>query len=40
MFFRRERPKKLTFDDHMTAAKAAGFRTESAGGGRTRIEKT
>jgi len=39
MFFRRERPKKLTFDDHMAAARAAGFRTESAGGGRTRVER-
>ena len=38
MFFRRERTKKLTFDDHMAAARAAGFRTESAGGGRTRID--
>ena len=26
MFFRRERPKKLTFEDHMSAARAAGFR--------------
>jgi hypothetical protein len=40
MFFRRERPKKLTFEDHMAAARSAGYRTESAGGGKTRIEKT
>jgi hypothetical protein len=40
MFFRRERPKKLTFEDHMSAARAAGFRTESAGGGKIRIERT
>jgi hypothetical protein len=39
MFFRRERPKKLTFDDHMTAARAAGFKTESIGAGKTRIER-
>lgn len=39
MFFRRERTKTLTFDDHMAAARSAGFRTESAGGGKTRIER-
>lgn len=39
MFFRRERPKKLTFEDHMNAARAAGFRVESAGGGKSRIER-
>lgn len=39
MFFRRERIKKLTFDDHIAAARSAGFRTESVGGGRTRIER-
>lgn len=39
MFFRRERVKKLTFEDHMSAARAAGFKTESAGGGKTRIER-
>jgi len=39
MFFRRERPKKLSFDDHMAAARSAGFRTESIGGGKTRIER-
>jgi hypothetical protein len=39
MFFRRERTKKLTFDDHMAAARTAGFRTESTGGGKTRIER-
>ena len=32
MFFRRERPKVLTFEDHMSAARAAGFREESVGG--------
>jgi hypothetical protein len=39
MFFRRERTKKLTFEDHMSAARAAGFKTESVGGGKTRIER-
>lgn len=39
MFFRRERPKQLTFEDQMSAARAAGFRTESIGGGKTRIER-
>jgi len=39
MFFRRERTKKLTFEDHMTVARAAGFRTEAAGAGKTRIER-
>ena len=39
MFFRRERPKQLTFDDQMSAVRAAGFRTEPASGGLTRIER-
>lgn len=39
MFFRRERPKKLTFSDHMSAARSAGFKTESVAGGKTRIER-
>jgi hypothetical protein len=39
MFFRRERPKHLTFEDHMSAARAAGFRIEFLGGGKTRIDR-
>jgi hypothetical protein len=39
MFFRREHVKKMTFEDHMSAARAAGFRTESIGGGKTRIAR-
>jgi hypothetical protein len=39
MFFRRERVKKATFEDHMSAARAAGFTIESAGGGKTRIQR-
>jgi hypothetical protein len=39
MFFRRERTKKLTFEDHMNAARAAGFRVESIGSGKTRVER-
>jgi hypothetical protein len=38
MFFRRERVKKVTFDDHMAAARSAGFRVESAHG-KTRISR-
>lgn len=38
MFFRRERAIKKTFDDHLSAARAAGFRVESVGG-RTRLER-
>ncbi|MES1260100.1 MAG: hypothetical protein ABUS49_00080 [Acidobacteriota bacterium] len=36
MFFRRERVTKKTFDDYLSAARAAGFQVESAGG-KTRI---
>lgn len=39
MFFRRERPKKLSFEDHISAVRAAGFSTQPAGGGRVRIER-
>ena len=39
MFFRREIPKKVTFEDHMNKARAAGFRVEAAGGGKTRIDR-
>src|SRR6266404_2392690 len=39
MFFRREQPKQLTFEDHINAARAAGFRVEAVGGARTRIER-
>src|SRR5579863_3711311 len=39
MFFRRDRPKHLTFEDHMSAARAAGFRTDSATGAKTRIDR-
>ena len=39
MFFRRERPKKLTFEDHMSAARAAGFRVESVSGAKSWIER-
>ena len=39
MFFRRAITKKLTFDDYMTAASAAGFRIEAAGNGGRRIER-
>lgn len=39
MFFRHEKAKLQTFEEHMSAARAAGFRTESAGSDRTRIER-
>lgn len=39
MFFRRERPKHLTFEDHINAARAEGFKVESAGGVRYRVER-
>jgi hypothetical protein len=39
MFFRRERPKHLTFENHLSAARAAGFHTESVGGGKTRVDR-
>lgn len=39
MFFRRERPKKLTFEDHMSVARTAGFKVESVGGGKSRVER-
>ncbi|HYA16193.1 MAG TPA: hypothetical protein VEF06_01940 [Bryobacteraceae bacterium] len=39
MFFRHEKARQQTFEEHMSAARSAGFRTESAGPGRTRIER-
>lgn len=39
MFFRRVTPKHLTFEDHTSAARAAGFHVEPASGGKTRIER-
>src|SRR3954447_5827072 len=39
MFFRRAVAKKTTFDDRLSSARSAGFKTESAGGGKTRIER-
>lgn len=38
MFFRRETPKKIKFEDHLSAARAAGFNVENEGG-KTRIER-
>ena len=39
MFFRRATVKHLSFEDHISAARAAGFHTDSAGGGKVRIER-
>jgi hypothetical protein len=38
MFFRHERPKVLSFEDHLAKARAAGFNVQSSGNG-TRIER-
>lgn len=38
MFFRHERPKILSFEDHLAKARAEGFTVQSAGNG-TRIER-
>jgi hypothetical protein len=38
MFFRHERPKVLSFEDHLAKARAAGFTVQSAGSA-TRIER-
>ena len=38
MFFRNERPKVLSFDDHLAKARAEGFAVQSAAGG-TRVER-
>ncbi len=38
MFFRHVRAKVLTFEDHLSKARTAGFTVQSSGGG-TRIER-
>jgi hypothetical protein len=38
MFFRHDRPKVLSFEDHLANARAAGFTVQSSGNG-TRIER-
>lgn len=38
MFFRHERPKVLSFEDHLAKARAEGFSVSSTSGG-TRIER-
>ncbi len=39
MFFRNAQIKTRTFDDRMGDARTVGFRTESAGSGKTRVER-
>ena len=39
MFFRRERPKHLAFDDYMNQARGAGFTVERIGTGGVRISR-
>jgi hypothetical protein len=38
MFFRHQRPQVLSFDDHLSKARAAGFNIQPGSGG-TRIER-
>jgi len=38
MFFRHQRPQVLSFDDHLSKARAEGFSVQSGNGG-TRIER-
>src|SRR3569833_4707827 len=38
MFFRHQRPQVLSFDDHLSKARAEGFSVKSGSGG-TRIER-
>jgi hypothetical protein len=39
MFFRREKPRTLTLDDHLNALGQAGFAVEAAGSGKTKVSK-
>ena len=39
MFFRRERPKQLTFQDRLDAAKSEGFTITAADNGRVRVSR-
>jgi hypothetical protein len=34
MFFRREKPKVVTFDDHLSRLRSAGFQVAAKGGGK------
>jgi hypothetical protein len=38
MFFRRQRPKEITFEERLTALKSAGFTVDARGGG-VRVSK-
>lgn len=39
MFFRREKPRTLSFEDRLNAARAAGFTSTSAGAGAAQISR-
>ncbi len=39
MFFRREKPKKFSFQDYLDKARQAGFATEAGAGGRARVSR-
>src|SRR5262245_38033188 len=39
MFFRRQRPKEVTFQDRLEALRSAGFAVESVGNGRVRVSR-
>ena len=40
MFFRRERIKKLTFEDYVQKAREDGFKTQAAESGKVRVERS
>lgn len=39
MFFRREKPRKLNFDNRLSSLREAGFTVTSEGSGKTRVSK-
>jgi hypothetical protein len=39
MFFKREKPRTITFEDRMQALRQLGFKTESASGGKTLVSR-
>jgi len=39
MFFRREKPRQITFEDRLQTLREMGFQTESQSGGKTRTSR-
>ncbi|HVT92904.1 MAG TPA: hypothetical protein VHD76_08675 [Bryobacteraceae bacterium] len=39
MFFRREKPRPLSFDEYLTKLKTFGIEAQAAGGGRARVSR-